>query len=440
MPIEHLDLATAIEVSQVIGREMTVDRLIDVLLRTAIEHSAAERGVLLLRRGETLEIRGQGLAMRQTVTVRPEGSATAIPPGELPKSILLHVLRNRESVILDDASAHPVFSADGYVRTEATRSVLCLPLMTRAALIGVLYLERNGLTRAFTPDRIVVLKLIASQAAVALENAQVQRTREPDRDDMHHREARVSKMEAIGRLAGGIAHDFNNILGAILGYGELARDGLPDESDLRRYVNNVMLAALRGRALVGRILNFSGGIVNEHVRLSVQAIVEEVLVMLEPSLPPGITVESRLDAPDAAVMGDATQLHEVAMNLCVNGLQAMERGGTLAVTLGCQRVQEDCLLSHATLHAGRYVRLSVSDNGTGMGPEVLERVFDPFFTTKRPGEGTGLGLAMVQGIVSDFGGAIDVSTQVGLGSTFTVWLPEAKAIARLDDAPHGADA
>ena len=161
--------------------------------------------------------------------------------------------------------------------------------------------------------------------------------------------------------------------------------------------------------------------------------------MLGPLSPTGITTESRLEAGDAAVMGDETQLHEVVMNLCRNALQAMGRGGKLKVALECQRVQHDCFLSHATLRAGRYVRLTVSDDGAGIQPDVLERIFDPFFTTRRAGEGTGLGLAMVQGIVGDFGGSINVSTRVGFGSTFTVWLPEAEEMPCLRVERHRAD-
>jgi len=124
-------------------------------------------------------------------------------------------------------------------------------------------------------------------------------------------------------------------------------------------------------------------------------------------------------------MGDATQFHQVVMNLCTNAVQAMQRGGDLTVVLERVAVGERRLLSHGTLGAGHYVRLSVSDTGSGIPPAVLERMFDPFFTTKRVGDGTGLGLALVHGIVAEFGGVVDVTTQVGMGTTFTIWLPAA---------------
>jgi CheY-like chemotaxis protein/anti-sigma regulatory factor (Ser/Thr protein kinase) len=173
------------------------------------------------------------------------------------------------------------------------------------------------------------------------------------------------------------------------------------------------------------------------VPVHVQSVVEETLGLLSGSLPAEVRLETRLEALDTAVVGDTTQLHQVVMNLCTNALQAMEGGGVLAVALECVVLGERRLLSHGTLAAGHYVCLSVSDTGSGIPAAVLERMFDPFFTTKRTGEGTGLGLALVHGIVGDFGGVIDVVTQVGAGTTFTMWLPAAGEIPRLAEAPPG---
>src|SRR5882672_6778882 len=195
----------------------------------------------------------------------------------------------------------------------------------------------------------------------------------------------AAKMEAIGRLAGGIAHDFNNILGAILGYGELAQKNLGEGGAVRRHVDQVMQAGARGKGL------------GERVPVHVQSVVEETLEILTASLLPQVRLEKRLDAGDTAVVGDATQLHQVAMNLCTNALQAMEHGGVLTVALEKVAVPERRLLSHGTLLPGPYVRLSVSDTGSGIPPAVLERMFDPFFTTKAVGDGTGLGLSLVHG-------------------------------------------
>jgi PAS domain S-box-containing protein len=244
-----------------------------------------------------------------------------------------------------------------------------------------------------------------------------------DKENLEAQLRQSQKMEAIGTLAGGIAHDFNNILGAILGYGEMAHRQTADGSALRRYLGNVLNAAERAKSLVDRILGFSRSGLGERVPVHVQAITEETLELLAASLPAGVRLERRLLAGDAAVIGDATQLHQVVMNLCTNALHAMEHGGVLNVVLERVDLSEPRTLSRGTLMPGPHLRLTVSDTGSGIPPEVFERMFDPFFTTKGVGEGTGLGLSVVHGIVADLGGAIQVTTKAGSGTTFEIWLP-----------------
>src|SRR5271165_663574 len=250
------------------------------------------------------------------------------------------------------------------------------------------------------------------------------------------------KMEAIGTLAGGIAHDFNNILGAILGYGELAQQHAAEGSPLRRYLDSVMHAAERAQILVERILGFSRSGLGDRVPVNVQFVLEETLELLEASLPAGIRLERRIEAGNSAVIGDATYLHQVAMNLCTNAIQAMQGGGVLRVILERAAVNERRMLSRGSLVPGRYVRLMVTDTGVGIPSAVLERMFDPFYTTKGVGQGTGLGLSLVHGIVIDLGGAIDVASTVGEGTTFEIWLPVAgeTAMPAAESArplPHG---
>jgi signal transduction histidine kinase/ActR/RegA family two-component response regulator len=267
---------------------------------------------------------------------------------------------------------------------------------------------------------------------------EAQRAQEREREEMQRQLQQAAKMEAIGRLAGGIAHDFNNILGAILGYGELVQDNLLEGGAVRRQIDHVMQAGARGKALVDRILAFSRSSIGERAPMEVQSIVEETLELLATSLPDNVHLERRLEAADTAVVGDATQFHQVVMNLCTNAVHAMDRGGVLTVALEHVSLAERRLLSHGTLSAGSYARLSVSDTGSGIPPAVLERMFDPFFTTKRIGDGTGLGLALVHGIVTDFGGAIDVATQVGVGTTFAIWLRAVGTMPRLLAEPADA--
>jgi signal transduction histidine kinase/CheY-like chemotaxis protein len=244
------------------------------------------------------------------------------------------------------------------------------------------------------------------------------------------------KMEAIGTLAGGIAHDFNNILGAILGYGELAQQRAPEGSALRRYLDSVMHAAERARALVDRILGFSRSGAAERVPVNVQQVVQETLELLRGSLPPNLRLEAELKAASLAVIGDATRMHQVIMNLCTNAAHAMQgSGGTLGVGLERVDLPARQRFRRGELGAGPYLRLTVSDTGSGIPPGIVDRIFEPFFTTKRIGEGTGLGLSLVHGIVADLGGVIELDTVVGRGTTVSIWLPVSGAVARAVDEP-----
>jgi PAS domain S-box-containing protein len=257
-----------------------------------------------------------------------------------------------------------------------------------------------------------------------------QKQAQTDKEQLEAQLRQSQKMEAIGTLAGGIAHDFNNILGAILGYGELAQQQSDRDSPLRRYIDNVMNAAGRAKVLVDRILGFSRSGLGDRRYVHIQSVVEETLELIEASLPPNIGLEKSLNAGDSALIGDSTQLHQVAMNLCTNAVHAMTHGGMLTVTLERVEVLEPRSVSRGSLSVGRYARLTVMDTGVGIPPAALERIFDPFFTTRGVGEGTGLGLSLVHGIVTDLGGAIDVRTAPGEGTHFDIWLPVAADVRR----------
>jgi len=235
----------------------------------------------------------------------------------------------------------------------------------------------------------------------------------------------AQRLEAMGTLAGGIAHDFNNILGAILGYGERALREAARGSRLHRDLENVLAAGERGRALVDRILTFSRSGAGERVAVHVEGVVREALDVVAAKLPPGIAVETTVQGGRAAVHGDPTEVHQVVVNLATNAVQAMPSGGTLRVSVKTVRADTARVATIGTIGVGDYVVLEVADTGTGIPPEILDRVFDPFFTTKEVSVGNGLGLSLVHGIVMEAGGAIDLATAVGSGSTFTVYLPRA---------------
>ena len=252
----------------------------------------------------------------------------------------------------------------------------------------------------------------------------------------------AQRLEAMGTLAGGIAHDFNNILGAILGYGEMALRDAAKGSRLRRDLDSIMTAGERGRALVEQILTLSRSSANERVAVHVERVAGEALDHLAANLPPNVTVVPQLRAGHAAVLGDPTQVHQVLMNLATNAFQAMPSGGTLRVLLEPLRIDAPRVVTTGTVEAGEYVVLEVADSGVGIAPDIVDRIFDPFFTTKEVGVGTGLGLSLVHGIVAELGGAINVASAPGAGSVFTVYLPRAGDAAEVSecetpDVPRG---
>jgi signal transduction histidine kinase/CheY-like chemotaxis protein len=236
--------------------------------------------------------------------------------------------------------------------------------------------------------------------------------------------ARASRLEALGTLAGGVAHDFNNVLAAVVGYGEMARDEAAPGSDQARYIDHVLQAASRGTAMVDRILGVSHVGTRPAIVFDLEPVLEEVLTMLSATLRPGVVLERMFDAPAARLRGDPTRLFEAVLNLCNNAMQAMPQGGLL--TLQVRRLSRDAPgpLSHGALAPGKYVAVTVADQGVGFTADVADHLFEPFFTTRSHEAGTGLGLAVVHGVVTEFHGAIDVESTQGAGSAFTLYLPE----------------
>ncbi|HJP17220.1 MAG TPA: PAS domain S-box protein [Nitrospinota bacterium] len=235
------------------------------------------------------------------------------------------------------------------------------------------------------------------------------------------------KMDAIGKMAGGIAHDFNNILTAIIGYTEIAEADLPEKSDSRKSLGEVLKASNRAKDLVKQILTFSRATEHELKPIQLHLIIKESLEFLRASLPTTIEIHSNIEKGSDIILGDPTQISQIIMNLCTNAEHAMrKKGGILIVNLEPVEVDEEFAKTHKGLKTGDYMRLTVSDTGSGIDKEIIEHIFDPFFTTKPKGEGTGMGLSLIHGIVVSHGGVVTVYSEVGQGTTFNIFLPRAE--------------
>ncbi len=267
--------------------------------------------------------------------------------------------------------------------------------------------------------------------------------KEEERKQLQAQLQQAQKMEAIGTLAGGIAHDFNNILSAILGYAEMARDKIPEDIPAARDLNKVLTAGARGAALVEQILTFSRQADNERVLVQPALVIKEALKLLRPSLPATIAIDHRIVPDTQPILADPTQIHQILINLCTNALHAMEQnGGTLTITLRDLYPDDEQHQNHCNVPPGRFVVLSVGDTGPGISPEIRERIFDPYFTTKKAGKGTGMGLAIIHGIISSYEGFITCASEPGQGTIFRVFFPAIEAqgattVKPIDMVPAG---
>jgi signal transduction histidine kinase/CheY-like chemotaxis protein len=254
---------------------------------------------------------------------------------------------------------------------------------------------------------------------------EIRKRHEKEKTQLESQLVQLQKMETIGTLAGGIAHDFNNILTPVLGYTEMALEELSDESTLRYDIEQINSAALRGKDLVQQILTFSRQVDFDKRQLRLDQVVKEVLKLIRASFPSNIEIKQELAHDCGTVMADSTQMHQIIMNLCTNALHAMlGKGGVLTVRLDKKLVNSKKLKGLSNIQKGTYVRLTITDTGHGMDKRTLERIFEPFFTKKEVGSGSGLGLSVVHGIVSNYNGSILVESEPGKGSSFIIYLPQ----------------
>ncbi len=324
---------------------------------------------------------------------------------------------NKSAVIIEDIVRHP----ERYVSNENEN------MCKNGERVWV-----SWTNKAITNEEGIVTEILCIGSDIS-----ERKRSEGEKEKLQAKLQQAQKMEAIGTLAGGIAHDFNNILSSIYGYSELASLNIPEKAKENLYLAEVLTAARRAKGLVRQILAFSRQSEAKKIPVQIDLIVKEVLQLLRATLPTTIEIRQNIKISPGldTVLADPTQIHQILMNLSTNAYHAMrERGGILEVSLTNISLDSNFTAQYPDLEPGNYLRLTVSDTGCGMLPAVMEKIFDPYFTTKEKDQGTGLGLAVVHGIVTSLDGVITVYSEPRNGTTFHVYLPVSKKMATVENS------
>ncbi len=438
---EGSDLATLLEASQALASRIELDAVLDKVLELGLVNAGAQRGGLFVRQGVGWRLQALAQADRGGVERLPVEALW--PEHARPSRLLEYVARTREPAVMGEASGFDCFGSDAYFAGNPVRSAMCLPLVLRDQVTALLYLESDLISGAFRTSRVALLRLLLVNMAAALENASLlARTREQMalRERLERQLQQAHRLEAIGTLAGGVAHDFKNLLTPILGWADILSFKLPPGDPCQEGVAQIRSAASRANELVGQILAISRRSENAAEKVHLPRVVDEVLRLMGSSLPAGVEVQREVDAESPPVLAQAAQLHQILMNLLTNSLQALpDRRGR--ITVGVRRLAAGDA-HELGMEAARHVTLWVEDTGPGIPEAVLDRIFEPYFTTKSAEGGTGLGLAVAQGIVQGYGGRIHARNMPGGGARLCVILPMAEptpAVELEPDAPVTAD-
>jgi signal transduction histidine kinase/ActR/RegA family two-component response regulator len=352
------------------------------------------------------------------------------------------VAQTRQPLLVSDPASDPRLTPahrEAY-RRGGYRAFLGVPLTLGEQVLGVLSI-RTRREDGFSSEDLRIATAFASQAAVALENSRLYHETQRAYEELSQTQAQLtqtSKLEAIGRLAGGVAHDFNNLLMVIMGRTALLLDALEDDDPNRRAAELIQKTTTRAATLTRQLLAFGRKQVLQPVVLDLNAVVSNMGEMLRRLIGEDIALVTVLGAGLGRVKADPGQIEQVIMNLAINARDAMPHGGRLTLETANVELGADYARQHVDTRPGPHVMLALSDTGVGMDAATQARIFEPFFTTKGPGKGTGLGLAMVYGIVKQSGGSLWVYSEPGQGTTFKFYLPlvdEPVAPAHRDDAP-----
>ncbi|HID11084.1 MAG TPA: response regulator [Candidatus Latescibacteria bacterium] len=359
------------------------------------------------------------------------------------QALLLAEQTRLEAAIEDMREGVVILDGERFITVANSRAREFLPLLTKARLGGERPMRQLGgmgleaileITRGGRHQEVVVpgppertFEITASpfgRGREGLGGTVVVIRDVTEEREARRREAQQERLAAIGQMAGGIAHDFNNILSAMMGYAEIALMRAGSDSQLREYLKTIITQGRRAADLIRRVLDFSRRSVSEPRALDLLSFLKEAMKLLKRTIPERIDLRFTAEPGRYMVHVDPTQIQQIVMNLAINARDAMPEGGKLEVRLEKVNLGEEARLWDPDMVPGPYIRMTVKDTGVGMPPEVLDKAFEPFFTTKGPGEGTGLGLSQVYGIVKQHGGYVSIESEVGKGTSVHVYLPE----------------
>ncbi|HZC34850.1 MAG TPA: ATP-binding protein, partial [Chthoniobacterales bacterium] len=424
--LEQVDVLALTKAAQAVSSELDLNKLIETLLNIALESAGAQRGVLILLEGDEPQIEAEATADHDAIAVnfRP----TLPMPAELPDSVLRYVIRTRESIILDDASAPNRFSADEYIQKKRARSVLCLPLVKQANLKGALYLENNLASHVFTADRISLLRFLVSQASISLDHArlvaeltQENTERKRAEEELRHKEvslheaqielAHVSRVTTMGELAASIAHEVSQPLAGVVTNANaslrwLARE-TPDLAEVREAIRRIIRDGIRAGDVIARMRALFKKARVAKEPLDINEAIQEVVTLIRSEVQRNkVMLRMELAADLPSVMGDQVQLQQVVVNLILNAIEAMStvEDRRRELVIKTQRAGSD------------EVHVLVQDSGIGFDPLSAERIFDAFHTTKT--DGLGMGLSISRSIIEGHGGRLWAVLNDGSGATF----------------------
>ncbi|CAM2068513.1 AAA family ATPase [Sulfidibacter corallicola] len=419
-PLTLFDLMAIMQASQAISGEILLEPLLETFLEIAARNAGAQRGFIILQRDGHLCF-DEAIAMGSEVKSSDE-------PLPFAQSIALYVARAKEKLVLDDAANHPRFLTDPYIATHQPKSVLCDALCHKDKFFGVIYLENNLVKRCFTEERVYVLRLLMAQAVISIENAELygdmeaqveKRTQElrETQDQLVH----SGKMAAIGELATGVAHELNQPLAFIRGGAQLELMNLGmdlvDQESIRETFSNIVMGTDRMMKIVNHLRDFSR-MTGEDVPIPVnlhQVLENSLLMTGEQFKQHNIRIVRNFAGDSLVIHGIAHKLEQVFINLICNARDALEGRADAALTITTHWGTSGDLVDSAVIE--------FADNGAGIHPECMEKIFHPFFTTKQKGKGTGLGLAISERIVKEHCGTMEVTSELGGGTTFRIILP-----------------